>query len=68
LGGRVQKSIFEVSDISEKQLLELKDKLEALIDYQTDSVRYYRLCRACLEEVEWSGRGASPADENFQAV
>ncbi|MBW1636897.1 MAG: CRISPR-associated endonuclease Cas2 [Deltaproteobacteria bacterium] len=65
LGGRVQKSIFEISDITEKQLLELKDKLEALIDHQTDSVRYYRLCRACLTEVEWSGKGAPPQTEKF---
>jgi len=65
LGGRVQKSIFEFSDISEKQLLVLKDKLEAIIDHQTDSVRYYRLCRACLAEVEWSGKGAPPQTDNF---
>ena len=31
--GRVQKSVFECSDLTEKQLLTLKDKLEALIDH-----------------------------------
>lgn len=64
-GYRVQKSVFEFPDITEKQLLTLKDKLEAIIDHHTDSIRYYRLCRACLTDVEWSGLGIKPQRENY---
>ncbi|OQX18714.1 MAG: CRISPR-associated endonuclease Cas2 [Desulfobulbaceae bacterium A2] len=65
LGYRVQKSVFEFPHMTEHQLLTLKNKLEALIDHDTDSIRYYRLCRACLTDVEWSGQGAKPQIENF---
>ncbi len=68
LGYRVQKSVFEFPNITEKQLLVLKDKLEALIDHETDSVRYYRLCRACLPVIEWSGRGTSPNTDKFLVI
>ena len=68
LGYRVQKSVFEFPDISEKQLLELKDKLEALIDHETDSIRYYRLCQACLPVVEWSGKGNKPVRDTFVVI
>lgn len=68
LGYRVQKSVFEFPNITEKQLLELKDKLEALINHDTDSIRYYRLCRACLPDVEWSGKGVKPVRDNFLVI
>ncbi len=64
-GTRVQKSVFECPHLTEKQLLTIKDKLEALIGHDTDSVRYYRLCRACLTDVEWSGQGIKPLTDNF---
>jgi len=67
-GIRVQKSVFECSDLTEKQFLGLKDRLEALIDEATDSVRYYRLCRKCLKDVELSGMGELPHGEKFGIV
>lgn len=66
-GQRVQKSVFECPDLSEKRLLKLKDLLEGLIDFTTDSVRYYRQCRGCLAECELSGIGELPRKEDFGA-
>ena len=67
-GTRVQKSVFECPDLTEKQLLDLQEKLEAFIDHGTDSVHYFRLCKACLAEVEWSGLGHEPLVEKFRVV
>ena len=67
-GSRVQKSVFECPDLTEKQLLDLQDKLAALIDHGSDSIHYFRLCKACLAEVEWSGLGRGPMVEKFQVI
>jgi len=67
-GIRVQKSVFECAGMTEKQFLKLKDRLEGLIDETTDSVRYYRLCKNCLGEVELSGIGQAPVDEKFEVL
>lgn len=66
-GQRVQKSVFECPDLTEKRFLKLKDRLEGLIDFTTDSVRYYRQCRGCLAECELSGIGEPPRVEDFGA-
>ena len=65
-GYRVQKSVFESPDLTEKQFLKLKDRLEGLIDMTTDSVRYYRQCRGCLNDFEFSGTGAPPELERYK--
>lgn len=67
-GVRVQKSVFECSRLSEKQLLRLKHRLEDRIDHGEDSVRYYPLCRDCLAKVERSGIGCLPAIQNFKVI
>ncbi|HOI94977.1 MAG TPA: CRISPR-associated endonuclease Cas2 [Syntrophobacter fumaroxidans] len=67
-GVRVQKSVFECPDLTEKRFLKMKDRLEALIDFTTDSVRYYRQCRGCLAECEVSGAGELPATTKFSVV
>lgn len=67
-GVRVQKSVFQCPDLSEKQLLDLQAKMEALIDHAVDSVHYFRLCRACLREVEWTGIGQRPTADSFRVV
>ncbi|NLX19033.1 MAG: CRISPR-associated endonuclease Cas2 [Desulfobulbus sp.] len=68
LGRRVQKSVFECTDLSEHQLLVLQNRMDALIDHGSDSVRYYRLCKACVQEVEWTGQGEKPGQERFMVV
>jgi CRISPR-associated protein Cas2 len=67
-GTRIQKSVFECPDLNEKQLLELQDKMSALIDHGADSVHYFRICKACLKEVEWTGVGKDPDFEKFRVV
>ena len=67
-GSRVQKSVFECPHLTEKQLLDLQEKLEALIEHGVDSIHYFRLCKACLTEVEWSGLGHKPAVEKFRVI
>lgn len=67
-GVRVQKSVFECANLSEHGLLRIQTKLEKIIDHGSDSVRYYRLCRACVEEVEYHGIGFPPSTGSFKVV
>ncbi len=68
IGVRIQKSVFECPDLTEKQFLDLKDSLEAIIDHTVDSVYYIRLCGKCRKEIEWSGLGRTPQVEPFKVV
>ncbi len=52
---RVQKSVFEASGLDRAAYLRMRSKVEKHIDPATDSVRYYRLCGACIEQVEHYG-------------
>ncbi len=67
-GVRIQKSVFECPDLTEKQLLDLQEKLAAFIDHGVDSIHYFRLCKACIKEVEWSGLGRKPDVDSFRVI
>nr|WP_320012219.1 CRISPR-associated endonuclease Cas2 [uncultured Desulfobulbus sp.] len=67
-GTRVQKSVFECPNLNEHRFLLLQQKMEELIDHGSDSVRYYRLCKACVAEVEWTGQGDAPRNRRFRVV
>lgn len=67
-GLRVQKSVFECSDINEEKFLKLKDRLEGCIDSTEDTIRYYFLCNGCLRKMEYSGIGEAPVTEKFLVV
>ncbi len=67
-GYRVQKSVFECPDLTEKHFLKLKDRMESLIDQTEDSVRYYRQCKGCLRDCELSGIGDLPEIKDFQVI
>lgn len=56
-GSRVQRSVFEVSALEAAAFLRLRSKCEGLIDLETDSLRYYRLCAACAQRIEQVGVG-----------
>lgn len=60
-GCRVQKSVFECV-ITEKQYLELRGRAEKIVDLEVDSIRYYKICKRCLESVEVSGWGTVTED------
>jgi CRISPR-associated protein Cas2 len=60
-GLRVQKSVFEC-ELDERDLARLKRRLDALIDHENDSVRFYRLCERCRHGVEVLGSGHLPQE------
>ena len=66
---RVQKSVFECADLKENRFLELKKRLEKIINPKEDTVRYYFLCKGCTPRVEYSGKGGQPViDEGFKII
>jgi CRISPR-associated protein Cas2 len=67
-GLRVQKSVFECSDLTEEKYIKLKAKIDDIIDHTEDNVRFYRLCKNCVAEVEFSGQGAAPDVTSFKVV
>ncbi|MBF0531105.1 MAG: CRISPR-associated endonuclease Cas2 [Deltaproteobacteria bacterium] len=67
-GERVQKSVFECQNLSEEKFLKLKAKLEKIINSGEDSVRYYRLCRKCVHDVELSGIGEIAKIKDFEVI
>ncbi len=66
-GVRVQKSVFECR-VDEKRFLEMKKKVEEVIDFENDSVRYYTLCKKCIEAIQVSGWGSVLEDEEVYVV
>ena len=67
-GRRVQKSVFECGLLTEEKFLKLKGRLEDLIDGSEDTVRYYFVCKACLDRMEFSGIGDPPDTERYRVV
>lgn len=67
-GTRVQKSVFECPELTEKQFLKLKARVRALIDATEDSVRYYRQCKGCLELCELTGVGTLPEPKDYRVL
>lgn len=53
-GQWTQYSLFELF-LSDKELVLLQNKLEKLLNEEKDSVRFYPLCSACLQQVETVG-------------
>lgn len=66
-GERVQKSVFECR-IDDQQFIKMKKALESIMDMNEDSVRYYFLCKGCIERIEISGWGTVVEDENLIIV
>ena len=53
---RVQKSVFEAW-LNEKEFVNVKSKIDTLIDHLCDSVRYYLFCKNCVDNIQVSGIG-----------
>jgi CRISPR-associated protein Cas2 len=66
-GRRVQKSVFECL-LTDREYLEMKSKLDVLIDKTVDSIRYYHLCVMCAKNVEISGLGAFSISEEVIVI
>ncbi|NWF92149.1 MAG: CRISPR-associated endonuclease Cas2 [Syntrophaceae bacterium] len=66
-GDRVQKSVFECN-LNPKTYLQVKEGVEKLINRRKDRVRYYKICKGCLEKIEISGWGEVSEDEEFHII
>jgi len=62
-GHWTQYSLFECH-LTEKQYLQLRHRLEEHIREETDSVRFYTMCSACMDRTETVG-GAKPTDPDL---
>jgi len=66
-GVRVQRSVYECR-MDMDTLMDLKERLEQMIDWETDSIRYYFLCGRCEPRVLTSGFGRPPLGEPTSVV
>ena len=66
-GERVQKSVFECR-IDDRQFIRMKKTLESIMDMNEDSVRFYFLCKGCIDRIEISGWGTVVEDQNLIIV
>jgi CRISPR-associated protein Cas2 len=66
-GERVQKSVFECR-VDEQQLVKLRKTIEAIMDMNEDSVRYYFLCKGCIDRIEIAGWGTVTEDDGLIIV
>lgn len=66
-GERVQKSVFECR-IDDRQFMRMKKTLEEIMDMNEDSIRYYFLCKGCIERIEISGWGTVAEEEKLIIV
>lgn len=55
-GTRVQQSKFEI-DVNDKSFLELKSRIDKVIEPAEDGVKYIPLCERCLHKTEIIGQG-----------
>lgn len=60
-GVRVQKSVFEM-EINFRELSELKQRAETIINWEQDSVKYYPLCGNCMKLLWKFGANTLPED------
>lgn len=66
-GDRVQLSVFEC-DLNDDQYSRMKEGVEKLINKKEDRVRYYRLCKGCMNRVVISGWGEIEQGEGFTII
>ncbi len=66
-GDRVQKSVFECN-FSSKTYETVKAGIERIINKKKDRVRYYRICKGCIDKIEISGWGEITEQEEFMVI
>ncbi|ADR19505.1 CRISPR-associated endonuclease Cas2 [Calditerrivibrio nitroreducens] len=66
-GMRVQKSVFECR-LTDAQFLTLKMELGKIINYNTDSVRFYYLCKHCVDMIEYIGNSVFLEKNDFLII
>ena len=64
-GVRVQKSIFEVT-VNRLVFSDMKNRVEDIIEPESDGVKYFPLCEKCAGTVEIIGQGQyTDPDEEY---
>jgi CRISPR-associated protein Cas2 len=63
-GERVQYSVFECT-LTERQIQELQRRLKRLMKPEVDSVRFYRLCETCKEDITILGQGKVSGNDYY---
>lgn len=63
-GVRVQYSVFECL-LTERQVQDMERRLRRLIKPEEDSVRFYRICESCKEEIVIIGQGKVSENEYY---
>ncbi len=66
-GTRVQASVFECH-LTPAQRTELQERIEGLIEPETDNVRYYRVCQDCLAQSVVVGPVPLTTDPDYYLV
>lgn len=66
-GQRVQKSVFECY-LEKEQLIELKEKLEKIMDFAEDNIRYYYLCKKDEKNIKFLGENIIYKNEDYFMV
>ena len=66
-GTRVEYSVFEC-ELEPRQLGELQANLKSVINPKEDNLRYYRLCRDCLEQTVVVGEQPLTRDPDYWIV
>lgn len=66
-GTRVQESVFECH-LTANQQTELQEQIGQQIDPLEDNVRYYRVCKDCLEQSVTMGPVPLTADPDYYIV
>ena len=61
-GERVQYSVFECN-LTLKQLQRLLTELQEVVSEEEDSIRVYRLCADCVEEIKVLGHAQPPTED-----
>ena len=66
-GERIQYSVFECR-LDARELVRLRRRILEIIDPESDSIRWYPLCRPCHGRVARQGQGERSEDEGFYLV
>lgn len=66
-GFRVQESVFECH-VDQREFGDMRKEIEALIDKNEDSIRYYQLCAGCQSKVQVVGIGEVTEEEEVIVV
>lgn len=67
IGQRIQYSVFECH-LNEKNISDLKQKLEKIIDPNLDHIRFYKICPKDITKVEIDGSGSLKEESSFYMV